>query len=117
LVTGSGQPSLLGRLQELFPNTFTQENMVTAFDVVHGKPNPEPYLIALKKSGLQANEVVVVENAPLGTKSSSAAGLYTIAINTGPLEAQVLYDGGANIVLESMEELFKEWDQFITQCQ
>ena len=64
VVTGSGQPSLIDSLDENFPGIFKKEKMVTAFDVTNGKPHPEPYLKALKKSGLQPWEVVVVENAP-----------------------------------------------------
>jgi beta-phosphoglucomutase-like phosphatase (HAD superfamily) len=49
IVTGSGQKSLLGRLEENYPGLFKAELMVTAFDVKIGKPNPEPYLMGLKK--------------------------------------------------------------------
>lgn len=49
VVTGSGQLSLLERLEHNFPGMFHKELMVTAFDVKYGKPNPEPYLMALKK--------------------------------------------------------------------
>ncbi len=53
VVTGSGQRSLLDRLKHNFPNTFHPELMVTAFDVKHGKPHPEPYLMALEKGWFQ----------------------------------------------------------------
>ncbi len=49
VVTGSGQLSLLERLEHHYPGMFHKELMVTAFDVKYGKPNPEPYLMALKK--------------------------------------------------------------------
>jgi HAD superfamily hydrolase (TIGR01509 family) len=112
VVTGSGQPTLLASLDEHFPDTFEKEKMVTAFDVSIGKPNPEPYLMALKKSGLQAWEVVVIENAPLGVESASKAGLFTIAVNTGPLEPKVLWESGANLVFDGMTELYNHWDKF-----
>ena len=110
LVTGSGQPSLLDNLEQSFPGFFTKENMVTAFDVKYGKPHPEPYLMALKKAGVSANEAIVVENAPLGIESATKAGIFTIAINTGILENEVLEKAGADIVLKGgMEELYKRW--------
>lgn len=112
LVTGSGQPTLINSLQEHFPGVFQKEKMVTAFDVKHGKPAPEPYLKALQKSGVCPWEVVVIENAPLGVEASVAAGLFTIAVNTGPLEPEVLAKNGANVVLDSMEQLFREWEPF-----
>lgn len=103
LVTGSGQKSLLDKLNRCFPGIFSPENMVTAFDVKYGKPNPEPYLIGLKKAGVQANEAVVVENAPLGVRAGVAAGIFTIAVNTGPLPNEVLSGEGANLVFPSMQ--------------
>ena len=99
LVTGSAQHSLLTRLAHDFPGIFSAERMVTAFDVKHGKPHPEPYLMGLEKAGVSASEAVVIENAPLGVEAAHAAGIYTIAVNTGPLSPKVLLDAGADIVL------------------
>ena len=70
IVTGSGQKSLLERLEKNFPGIFKAELMVTAFDVKHGKPHPEPYLMGLEKAGISAEEAMVVENAPLGVQSA-----------------------------------------------
>lgn len=111
LVTGSGQLSLLDGLQEHFPGIFIKERMVTAYDVTQGKPHPEPYLQALKKSGLDTNQVVVIENAPLGVESAKAAGLLVIAVNTGPLDEKVLWDSGADMVFGSMHELYEKWNE------
>ncbi len=113
LVTGSGQPSLLEGLKDSFPGIFTEERMITAYDVQLGKPHPEPYLKALVKSGLKPWQVVVIENAPLGVASSRAAGLFTIAVNTGPLHQDVLLENGANLVLDSMKTLFEQWENFL----
>lgn len=99
LVTGSAQHSLLTRLAHDFPGIFSAERMVTAFDVKHGKPHPEPYLMGLEKAGVNASEAIVIENAPLGVEAAHAAGIYTIAVNTGPLSPKVLLDAGADIVL------------------
>jgi HAD superfamily hydrolase (TIGR01509 family) len=112
VVTGSGQPSLIDSLEHNFPGVFEKKKMVTAFDVQFGKPNPEPYLMALKKSGLKPWEALVIENAPLGVESSSKAGLFTIAVNTGPLDPAVLSDSGAHIVFDSMKELYDQWNAF-----
>lgn len=101
VVTGSGQLSLLERLEHNYPGMFRKELMVTAFDVKYGKPNPEPYLMALKKGGLKADEAIVVENAPLGVEAGHNAGIFTIAVNTGPLDGQVLLDAGADLLLPS----------------
>lgn len=112
IVTGSGQATLLDSLESNFPGIFQKEKMITAFNVKQGKPHPEPYLTALEKSGLQPWEVVVIENAPLGVESATLAGLFTIAINTGPLNPKVLSDSGASIVFNGMKDLFDNWNNF-----
>lgn len=122
LVTGSGQRSLLATLDEWFPSYFNKGNMVTAFDVVNGKPAAEPYLKALQLSGLQPNEVFVVENAPLGVQSAVAAGLFTCAVNTGilPDEALALPCGDSGAVFGSMQQLLSELQvlpQMVVTCK
>ncbi len=105
IVTGSGQHSLIDKIEKDFPGYFDPLLMVTAYDVKYGKPHPEPYLMGLKKGNLQPDETIVVENAPLGVESARAAGIYTIAVNTGPLPDKVLWDAGANALYHSMGEL------------
>ncbi len=102
LVTGSAQVSLLERLESHYPGFFREELMVTGFDVKHGKPHPEPYLMGLEKAGVEAAKAVVVENAPLGVESAKGAGIFTVAANTGPLEDSLLRDAGADIVVPDM---------------
>lgn len=114
IVTGSGQPTLINKLDDNFHGLFTRERMVTAFDVHFGKPHPEPYLMGLEKAGgLKPNQAIVIENAPLGVEAAVAAGIFTIAINTGPLADEVLVNAGANIVLPSMEALFNNWEKYL----
>lgn len=110
VVTGSGQHSLLDKLNHYYPGIFKQELMVTAFDVKYGKPNPEPYLMALKKAGIQAHEAIVIENAPLGVRAGVAAGIFTIAVNTGPLPDATLLNEGADYLFHSMPEFNEQWE-------
>lgn len=111
LVTGSGQQSLLNRLAHHFPGMFQPEYMVTAFDVKYGKPHPEPYLMGLEKAGVKAHEAIVVENAPIGVQAGVAAGIFTVAVNTGPLDGQVLLDAGANLLFPSMQAFCDQWEE------
>lgn len=109
VVTGSGQLSLLDKLNHNFPNIFQEHLMVTAFDVKYGKPNPEPYLMALKKAGINANQAIVIENAPLGVQAGVTAGIFTVAVNTGPLPDSALLEQGANLLFHSMGEFSDNW--------
>lgn len=118
LVTGSGQPTLLDKLNDNFPDTFVRETMVTAFDVEIGKPHPEPFLMGLQKGGdLRPNQAIVIENAPLGTEAAHRAGIFTIAVNTGPLADKILWDSGANMVLHSMEELHEVFPKLLSEIR
>lgn len=104
LVTGSGQTSLINRINEDFPNAFSTELRVTSRDVSHGKPHPEPFIRAMQLAGVRPSQSIAVENAPLGVKSASDAGAFTIAVTTGPIPQEAMIDAGAAVVFSSMEE-------------
>lgn len=112
VVTGSAQPTLLDSLKDHFPGIFEKENIISAFDVTQGKPHPEPYLKALQKAGVKPWEAVVIENAPMGVQAAVAARIFTIGVNTGPLDSKVLTENGADLVLDSMQELYEKWSDF-----
>jgi HAD superfamily hydrolase (TIGR01509 family) len=111
IVTGSGQRSLLDKLNVDYPDIFRRELMVTAFDVKRGKPDPEPYLMGLQKGELHPDECIVVENAPLGVRAAKAAGIFTIAVNTGPLPDEALLSEGADLLFPSMQALSDAWSE------
>ena len=114
VVTGSGQRPLIKRLLDDFRGFLTEDHIVTAYDVERGKPNPDPYLMGLRKAGnLQPWQGIVVENAPLGVRAGSAAKCFTIGINSGPLPDSALADNGADIVLQSMTELAGLWNDIL----
>lgn len=103
VVTGSGQRNLINSLNKTFDGVFS--NIISAFDVTHGKPDPEPYLKAWERSGFAKENCMVVENAPLGVRAAKAAGIFTVAVNTGILPDSDLWEAGADIVLPSMHKL------------
>ena len=110
VVTGSGQRPLIQRILSDFENYVDEKHITTAYDVKHGKPNPDPYLVGLKKAGnLMPYEAIVVENAPLGVRAGVAAKIFTIAVNTGPLPAQILLDANADLLFPTMKEFSDNW--------
>lgn len=104
LVTGSAQRSLLESLARDYPGGFEADMRVTALDVNHGKPDPEPYLRGLKIANTKPTETIVIENAPLGVRSGHDSGCFTIGITTGPVPSESLYEEGADIVFGSMAD-------------
>jgi mannitol-1-/sugar-/sorbitol-6-phosphatase len=54
--------------------------LVTADDVVRGKPDPEPYLKGAQLLGVDSAQCLVIEDAPLGIQSAHAGGMKVIGI-------------------------------------
>lgn len=54
--------------------------VVTAEDVQHGKPAPDIYLEAAQRLGIQAHEMLVLEDSHHGSRAGLAAGACTIAV-------------------------------------
>ena len=69
--------------------------------------------MALEKAGLQPDEAIVVENAPLGVRSAKGAGIFTIAVNTGILSDDDLWQAGADVVLPDMEALLEMFSRLV----
>lgn len=67
------------------------EVFITAENIKHGKPNPEPYLLGAERLGLSARHCVVVEDAPAGIISGLEAGSAVIAVNA-PADSPRLND-------------------------
>ena len=115
IVTGSAQLPLIERVTRDFGEFVTKDQITTAYDVKRGKPNPDPYLMGLKKAGnYLPEEGIVVENAPLGVHAGVAAGCYTVAINSGPLPDATLLDEGANILFPTICEFADKWELLVS---
>lgn len=104
LVTGSGQNSLINRLDTDFPGAFIPQLRVTSRDVTKGKPHPEPYMRAMQLARVRPSQCIAIENAPLGIKSAVDAGVFTIAVTTGPIPRKEMEAAGASVIFSSMEE-------------
>ena len=109
VVTGSSQDSLISRIAKHYDDFFGT-NIISGRDVKNGKPHPEPYLKALERTGFKKDEVIVVENAPMGILSAKTGKIDVVAINTGILENKVLQEAGALEVFNTSEDLL---DYFI----
>lgn len=114
LVTGSSQISLLESLDKDYPGVFATTDRVTGKDVAKGKPHPEPYLKGLSISGCLPQETIVIENAPLGVRSGKAAGLFTVAITTGPIPRQRFEEEMADVIFPSMKEAAEGMGELIS---
>lgn len=117
IATGGYYEGIKEKLLLELEGRIDRDHMVTGIDYDKGKPDPEPYLRAMEIAGVQAEDAVVIENAPLGVRSAVAAGALVFAINTGILEDAVLYDEGAAWVFDSHLELIEAWPMIIKTFQ
>jgi mannitol-1-/sugar-/sorbitol-6-phosphatase len=77
---------------------------ITSTDIVHGKPDPEPYLKAASLLGFPASECVVFEDAPAGIRSGKAARAKVIAFRTTAADP-MLREAGADCILNNCADL------------
>ena len=113
LVTGSGQPDILRRIDDEYQGLFEKHLRITAADVKHGKPHPEPYLMAQQRVDALPSQTIVIENAPLGVEAGHASGAFTIAITTGPVRKQSFVDSGADLIFDSMPQFAEQLPHLI----
>lgn len=102
IVTSGGYKLVLARLGSA--GLAIPKFMVTAEDVIHGKPSPEPYLTAADKLGLSQDRCIVVEDAPIGVKAGKASGMKVIGITTTHTSNE-LKAAGADFLVECLENI------------
>ncbi|MEU6487104.1 HAD-IA family hydrolase [Streptomyces sp. NPDC046887] len=79
VVTSATRPLADARLREV---GIAPPVLVCAEDVTRGKPDPEPYLLAAARLGVDPAACVVFEDAPAGLAAGRAAGMRTVALAT-----------------------------------
>lgn len=78
--------------------------LFSAEDVRRGKPAPDLFLNAAAECGAAPNRCLVVEDSPAGVSGAKAAGMAAIGY-VGLIPAERLIEAGADVVIESMDEL------------
>ncbi|MFI9049001.1 HAD-IA family hydrolase [Streptomyces sp. NPDC053427] len=58
------------------------KTLIAADDITRGKPDPEPFLLAAERLGVDPARCVVFEDAPAGLAAGRAAGMTTVALTT-----------------------------------
>jgi mannitol-1-/sugar-/sorbitol-6-phosphatase len=80
VVTSATRPLAVARLG--YAGLPVPARIITADDVVHGKPSPEPYLKGAALLGFAPGDCLVFEDAPAGIAAACAAGCQVIALHT-----------------------------------
>lgn len=100
IVTGGSRNRVKRLLQDYLNGLFSA--IVTSDDVQNTKPFAEPYLKGAQLLGLNVQECLVIENAPLGIQSAKNAGMRVIAIQTTLGEEHLRQ---ADYIVSSMKEV------------
>jgi HAD superfamily hydrolase (TIGR01509 family) len=82
------------------------QTILTAQDVQNVKPDPELYLLAVKKLALSADSVLAFEDSPNGIKAAKLAGLRCVAVPNRITREMDL--SLADLVIDSFNEIHPE---------
>jgi len=80
------------------------KKLITANDITHGKPHPEPYLKGASALGFPPAECIVLEDVPAGVRAGEAAGAKVIAFKT-TVQESALREVGADWVLNNCADI------------
>ena len=87
-VVTSGTPDL-ARTRLRQAGLSVPEVLVTSDQVRRGKPDPEGYLLAARRLGVDPEHCVVLEDAPVGIEAGLAAGMRVVAVATSHTRAEL----------------------------
>ena len=80
IVTSATRPLAVARLG--YASIPAPRHIITADDVIHGKPAPEPFLKGAALLGFAPEDCLVFEDSPAGVASARSAGMKAIALQT-----------------------------------
>lgn len=75
--------------------------IVAGEDVTRGKPDPQVFLLAASRAGVDPSRSIVFEDAPVGVRAAKAAGMQAVGV-TSSHDAQALWDAGADVVVDHL---------------
>ena len=75
--------------------------IASADDITRSKPDPEVFLVAARKAGVEPGHSVVFEDAVVGIQAAKAAGMRAVGVTTHH-PAEALYGGGADLVVDTL---------------
>lgn len=109
----NGVKTAVGSASKNTPMILDKTNLADKFDAVScgldttkSKPDPEVFLIAAQKLGIEPSECVVIEDSDAGIEAAKAGGMYAVAIG----EAE--HNLKADIAVATLNDLYKTIKMF-----
>jgi beta-phosphoglucomutase len=104
MAIGSSAPAEnVAVVKQCIPNGQWITAVVSGSEVQRGKPDPQVFLMAAKKLGIEPSHCAVIEDAVVGVEAARRAGMASIGlVGTAPREALGKH---AHLVVDSLTEL------------
>ena len=78
------------------------QTIISGADVLKGKPDPECFLLAASRLGVDVKTCVVIEDSTAGVAAAKAAGMKCIAITNTRLRSQLRQ---ADLIIKSLKDI------------
>jgi beta-phosphoglucomutase len=104
-VGSSGPPENVELSLEKLRRQESFSAVITGKDVSRGKPDPQVFMIASQRMGVEASQCAVIEDSPAGISAARAGGMTAIALS-GTVSTEKL--SHADLVVNSLHELAPE---------
>jgi beta-phosphoglucomutase len=101
-VGSSGPPANVALTLECLPCGGKFYARVTGADVTRGKPDPQVFLLAARRLGVEPSHCAVVEDAPAGVEAANRAGMASIALVGTATRDELSH---ARLVVDSLRDL------------
>lgn len=79
------------------------DTMIIGEECVRGKPDPEPYLAALRALNVPAHRAIAFEDSPSGMRAAAASGAFAVGLRSGLTDAD-LRQHGAQLTLADFND-------------
>ena len=86
------------------------DDVVTSSDVDRAKPNPDVFAVALEKTGLPPERVMVIGDSVWDVEAARRAGLSCVGLESGGVSHFELEEAGASAVYRDASHLTAELD-------
>jgi len=83
------------------------DTIVTADDVVHHKPHPDPILKALESLGLRSDEALYIGDSMFDVEAAQAAGVEVVGVSWGARSRE-------DLLLQCPNGVFDTWAGFLS---
>ena len=110
--SNSNKQRIIDGLIKLNLIKYFNEKDIFSFDMVNiAKPNPAIYLKAIKVSGINPTETIIIEDSVVGVKAGIAANIKVIGLTSGGhwvgRSQQILLNAGAYAVANDFNEMLE----------